>query len=90
MGPDGPLCFDWQLPRGCHSTSHPEKLKCSGCGKASHGAQDCARAERLKALSPYHHWAWEAELMRLALLPRYPPIVEGLKHGSDLGIYPHL
>ena len=44
--------------------------------------------KRLKASSPYHYQAWEAELTRLALLPRYPAIVRGLKHGFDLGIPP--
>ncbi|KAN0141841.1 hypothetical protein V8E53_000303, partial [Lactarius tabidus] len=40
-----PLCFDWQI-RGCGSTSHPDQHKCSGCGKADHGAQGCPRAEK--------------------------------------------
>ncbi|KAF8465633.1 hypothetical protein DFH94DRAFT_639669, partial [Russula ochroleuca] len=47
VGTDGsPLCYDWQLPRGCQSTSHPEKHRCSGCGRSSHGAQSCPRAEK--------------------------------------------
>jgi hypothetical protein len=47
VGPDGlPLCFDWQLPKGCRSTFHPEKHRCSGCGKTNHGAQSCPRAEK--------------------------------------------
>ena len=41
-----PLCFDWQVPRGCRSTSHPDRHRCSGCGKADHGAQGCPRAEK--------------------------------------------
>lgn len=41
-----PLCFDWQMPRGCSSTNHPNRHRCSGCGKAGHGAQTCSRAER--------------------------------------------
>ena len=36
-----PLCFDWQMPRGCVSTSHLDQHRCSGCGKANHGAQAC-------------------------------------------------
>ncbi|KAF8952988.1 hypothetical protein BDZ97DRAFT_1629307, partial [Flammula alnicola] len=40
------LCFDWQLPSGCSMSSHPEKHRCSGCGKADHGAQTCPRAEK--------------------------------------------
>ena len=36
------LCFGWQLPKGCGSTSHAERNKCSGCEKA----QGCARAEK--------------------------------------------
>jgi hypothetical protein len=41
------LCFDWQLPKTCASTTHTEKHLCSGCGEASHGAQKCLRAEKL-------------------------------------------
>ena len=42
-----PLCFDWQMPRGCSSTNHPDRHRCSGCGKAGHGAQTCSRTERV-------------------------------------------
>ena len=41
-----PLCFDWQLPAGCQSTYHSDRHRCSGCGKASHGAQTCPRAQK--------------------------------------------
>ena len=41
-----PLCFDWQLPTGCQSTYHSDRHRCSGCGKASHGAQTCPRAQK--------------------------------------------
>ena len=41
------LCFDWQLPKTCTSTSHTKKHLCSGCGESSHGAQKCPRAEKL-------------------------------------------
>jgi hypothetical protein len=41
-----PLCFDWQVPKGCSSTSHPDRHRCSGCGKGDHGAQTCPRAEK--------------------------------------------
>ena len=41
-----PLCFDWQVPRGCASSSHPERHRCTGCGRADHGAQGCPRAEK--------------------------------------------
>ena len=40
------LCFDWQLPKGCGSTSHMEKHRCAGCGRTDHGAQGCHRAEK--------------------------------------------
>src|SRR6266508_5336479 len=40
------LCFDWQLHRGCQSTSHPENHHCSGCGKTDHRAQSCPRREK--------------------------------------------
>ena len=47
VGEDGlAICYDWQLPSGCQSTSHNERHKCSGCGKTSHGAQNCPRAEK--------------------------------------------
>ena len=38
-----PLCFDWQIPRGCASISHPDRHRCSGCGRPDHGAQGCSR-----------------------------------------------
>ena len=44
--------------------------------------------KRLEATSPYHHQAWAFELRRLALLPKYPSVVNGLKYGFDLGISP--
>ena len=40
------LCFDWQLPRGCASTSHTDRHICSGCGSSDHGAQSCPLAEK--------------------------------------------
>ena len=47
ISPSGfPLCFNWQLPTGCQSTTHPERHKCSGCGKAGHRAQTCPRAQK--------------------------------------------
>jgi hypothetical protein len=47
VGADGlPLCYDWQLPRGCQSALHLDRHKCSGCGKTGHGAQACPRAEK--------------------------------------------
>lgn len=47
VGPDGlPLCYDWQLPRGCQSVLHSDRHKCAGCGKAGHGAQACPRAQK--------------------------------------------
>ena len=36
-----PICFDWQMPQGCASTSHSDRHRCSGCGKTNHGAQTC-------------------------------------------------
>jgi hypothetical protein len=35
------LCNDWQKPNGCTLATHPNKHECSGCGEASHGAQEC-------------------------------------------------
>lgn len=40
------LCTDWQRPGGCSSTSHDSKHECSGCGKLTHGAQTCPRAQK--------------------------------------------
>lgn len=42
--------------------------------------------KRLKATSPYAPDVWWAELTRLGLLHRYPFIIEGFKHGFNLGI----
>ena len=42
-----PLCFDWQIPRGCASISHPDRHRCSGCGRPDHGAQGCSRAQKV-------------------------------------------
>jgi hypothetical protein len=41
-----PLCFNWQVPKGCSSKSHPDQHRCSRCGKGDHGAQTCPRAEK--------------------------------------------
>ena len=41
-----PLCFNWQIPRGCNSVSHPDRHRCSGCGRTDHGAQGCSRAQK--------------------------------------------
>jgi hypothetical protein len=47
VGADGlPICYDWQLPKGCQSALHPNHHKCSGCGKLGHGAQACPQAEK--------------------------------------------
>ena len=40
------LCSEWQLSRGCKSTSHPQGHLCSGCESSSHGAQECPRAQK--------------------------------------------
>ena len=42
-----PLYFDWQIPRGCSSLSHPDRHRCSGCGRSDHGAQGCPRAQKV-------------------------------------------
>ena len=42
-----PLCFDWQMPRGCASTSHLDRHRCLGCRKADHGAQACPQAQKV-------------------------------------------
>ena len=39
-----PLCYDWQRPQGCQSTSHCHE--CSGCGRSDHGTQKCHRAQK--------------------------------------------
>ena len=41
-----PLCFNWQIPRGCNSVSHPDRHSCSGCGRTNHGAQGCSRVQK--------------------------------------------
>ena len=40
------LCSDWQRPNGCSSSTHDSRHECSGCGKPSHGAQSCPRAQK--------------------------------------------
>jgi hypothetical protein len=39
------LCSDWQRVLGCSVTTHDSKHECSGCGKPTHGAQKCPRAQ---------------------------------------------
>ncbi|KAJ7655146.1 hypothetical protein DFH06DRAFT_993071 [Mycena polygramma] len=41
------LCIDWQRPDGCPSSTHDSRHECSGCGRKTHGAQACPRAEKL-------------------------------------------
>ncbi|KAG2344673.1 hypothetical protein BDR05DRAFT_881745 [Suillus weaverae] len=48
VNPEGhELCYDWQRPRGCSSTSHSHMHKCSGCRAKDHGAQDCSQSENV-------------------------------------------
>ncbi|KAG1725132.1 hypothetical protein EDD22DRAFT_932971 [Suillus occidentalis] len=41
------LCTAWQREEGCSSTQHNSKHLCSGCGATEHGAQRCARAQKV-------------------------------------------
>ncbi|KAI0628845.1 hypothetical protein C8Q77DRAFT_1203212 [Trametes polyzona] len=41
----GPLCISWQRPAGCSAPDHPERHRCSGCGREGHGASGCPLAE---------------------------------------------
>ncbi|KZP14709.1 hypothetical protein FIBSPDRAFT_681233, partial [Athelia psychrophila] len=41
-----PICIDFQLPAGCSRHDHDLRHVCSGCGQASHSAQDCPRGEK--------------------------------------------
>ena len=41
-----PICFNFQIARGCSNNGHPDRHRCSGCGKKGHGAQGCPRAEK--------------------------------------------
>ncbi|KAI0262582.1 hypothetical protein BC834DRAFT_828775, partial [Gloeopeniophorella convolvens] len=41
------LCTDWQRPRGCRRSTHPDRHQCSGCGTGSHGASGCHLAEKV-------------------------------------------
>lgn len=43
------LCYDWQRPRGCSSSSQSHVHECSGCGAKDHGAQDCPQGERIQS-----------------------------------------
>jgi hypothetical protein len=40
------LCSDWNQIIGCAKKSSQHIHECSGCGKTSHGAQDCSLAEK--------------------------------------------
>lgn len=40
------VCFDWQRPNGCQSNSPSHIHECSGCGKGTHGAQECPQAQK--------------------------------------------
>ena len=40
------LCSNWQWPNGCPATTHDSRHECSGCGKLTHGAQGCPRAQK--------------------------------------------
>ena len=40
------VCADWQRVSGCPSARHDTRHICSGCASSSHGAQDCARAQK--------------------------------------------
>src|ERR1700678_275393 len=40
------LCSNWNNRRGCSSTMHEQRHKCSGCGNKDHGAQKCPRAQK--------------------------------------------
>jgi hypothetical protein len=37
------LCLDFQLRKGCSSTRHGTRHRCSGCGSEQHGATNCPR-----------------------------------------------
>ncbi|KAI0629537.1 hypothetical protein C8Q77DRAFT_1065631 [Trametes polyzona] len=41
----GPLCISWQRQAGCSASDHPERHRCSGCGREGHGASGCPLAE---------------------------------------------
>lgn len=40
------ICSDWQKPNSCAATTHDSRHECSGCGKQTHGAQRCPRAQK--------------------------------------------
>jgi len=39
------LCYDWQHPSSCSSTSKEHNHECLGCGSPNHGAQSCPRGQ---------------------------------------------
>ncbi|KDQ62029.1 hypothetical protein JAAARDRAFT_54071 [Jaapia argillacea MUCL 33604] len=47
-----PICIDWQRMSGCSSSRHDARHICSGCGQATHGAQNCPRAEKASSANP--------------------------------------
>jgi hypothetical protein len=46
------LCYDWQRPNGCASTSKDHIHECSGCGNLDHGAQSCPRGQEAQGSHP--------------------------------------
>jgi len=48
INPEGSeVCYDWQRPKGCTSTSRSHIHECSGCGSKNHGAQGCPQGENM-------------------------------------------
>ncbi|KZP10955.1 hypothetical protein FIBSPDRAFT_656409, partial [Athelia psychrophila] len=40
------ICMDYQLRAGCTRNDHDTRHFCTGCGRPSHGSQDCPLAEK--------------------------------------------
>jgi len=48
------LCLNWNQVIGCKDGTARHVHECSGCGNASHGAQDCPLAEKASTDDPAH------------------------------------
>ena len=76
-----PICFNWQVPKGCQSTSHSNHHKCSGCGKSNHGAQTYPHAERAWTPYPLQQWSMGGAAFKLRFVGEIPFPCTGL-HGG--------
>ena len=74
------------FPKAAHTPVTPNDTNAPGVEGRLMGLKRALERRRLEPLSPYKLNAWSAELSRLALLPRYPAILDGFRFGFRLGV----